>query len=144
MRVSNGGLTNYIKDYSCISRHPATYLCLCTPTPVQTHHKEQSRVKMCSLEFPLWLSGFRTWLVPMASLSGLRIQPVSCSIDRSCGLDLALLWLWCRPAAAATIWPLAWEPPYAASTAQKEGRKEGRKEGKEKENGALDFLQNLI
>ena len=30
-------------------------------------------------------------------------------------LDLALLWLWCRPAAEAPIRPLAWEPPYAAS-----------------------------
>ena len=27
--------------------------------------------------------------------------------------DLALLWLWCRPAATALIGPLAWEPPYA-------------------------------
>ena len=24
-----------------------------------------------------------------------------------------LLWLWCRPAAVAAIWPLAWELPYA-------------------------------
>ena len=24
------------------------------------------------------------------------------------------LWLWCRLAASALIWPLAWEPPYAA------------------------------
>ena len=29
--------------------------------------------------------------------------------------DLALLWLWCRPAATAPIRPLAWEPPYATS-----------------------------
>ena len=29
------------------------------------------------------------------------------------GLDPALLWLWHRPAAAALIRPLAWEPPYA-------------------------------
>ena len=27
--------------------------------------------------------------------------------------DLVLPWLWCRPAAAAPIPPLAWEPPYA-------------------------------
>ena len=27
----------------------------------------------------------------------------------------ALLWLWCRLAAAALIQPLAWEPPYAKS-----------------------------
>ena len=33
--------------------------------------------------------------------------------------DPALLWLWCRPAAAALIQPLAWEPPYAASAALK-------------------------
>ena len=33
------------------------------------------------------------------------------------GLDLAWLWLWCRPAAAAPIRPLAWEPPYAVHMA---------------------------
>ena len=27
--------------------------------------------------------------------------------------DLALPWLWCRPAATALIHPLAWEPLYA-------------------------------
>ena len=31
--------------------------------------------------------------------------------------DLVLLWLWCRPAAAAPILPLAWEPPYATCEA---------------------------
>ena len=34
-------------------------------------------------------------------------------------MDLALLWLWCRPAAIALIRPLAWEPPYAAGGALK-------------------------
>ena len=32
---------------------------------------------------------------------------------------LALLWLWCRPAAVAPIGPLAWEPPYAMGAALK-------------------------
>ena len=32
------------------------------------------------------------------------------SCGRKCGLDLVLLWLWCRPAVAAPIQPLAWEP----------------------------------
>ena len=41
------------------------------------------------------------------------------SIVTSCSSDLALLWLWCRPAAAAPIGPLAWEPPYAAGAAPK-------------------------
>ena len=38
---------------------------------------------------------------------------MSCSIGHRYGLDSALLWLWCRPAATAPIRPLAWEPPYA-------------------------------
>ena len=33
--------------------------------------------------------------------------------------DLALLWLWCRPAAVALIKPLTWKPPYAAGVALK-------------------------
>ena len=33
--------------------------------------------------------------------------------------DLALLWLWCRPATVAPIRPLAWEPPYAVDAALK-------------------------
>ena len=36
---------------------------------------------------------------------------VSCGIGRRSGsnLDVVLLWLWCRPVAAAAIRPLAWE-----------------------------------
>ena len=37
--------------------------------------------------------------------------------------DLALLWLWCRPAVVALIQPLAWEPPYAAHSALKSIKK---------------------
>ena len=33
--------------------------------------------------------------------------------------DLALLWLWCRPAVIAPIRPLVWEPPYATGAALK-------------------------
>ena len=39
---------------------------------------------------------------------------MSCGVGRRGGLDMALLWLWHRPAATAPIRPLAWEPPYAA------------------------------
>ena len=42
---------------------------------------------------------------------------VSCGVGCRCGLDPALLWLWCRPAATAPIRPLAWEPPYATGSA---------------------------
>ena len=39
-----------------------------------------------------------------------------------CVKELALLWLWHRPAAVAPIGPLAWEPPYAAGAALKSQR----------------------
>ena len=38
---------------------------------------------------------------------------MSCGIGRRWVLDLALLWMWYRPATAALIGPLAWELPYA-------------------------------
>ena len=44
---------------------------------------------------------------------------VSCGVGQRLSLDLALLWLWCRPAAVAPIQPLAWEPPYAVCAALK-------------------------
>ena len=39
------------------------------------------------------------------------------------GSDLGLLWLWCRSAAVARIWPLAWEFPHAMGAALKEKKK---------------------
>ena len=52
---------------------------------------------------------------------------MSCDAGHRCGPDLALLWLWCRPAGAALIGTLAWERPHAAGVALK--RKEKRREG---------------
>ena len=50
----------------------------------------------------------------LALLSGLRIcVAVSYSVGFRQGIDLILLWLWLRPAAASPIRPLAWEIPYA-------------------------------
>ena len=48
---------------------------------------------------------------------------MSCSVDRRCGPDLKLLWLWYRPVAAAPIQPLAWELPSASGTASKRKKK---------------------
>ena len=39
---------------------------------------------------------------------------MSCGVGCRHGSDLAVLWLWHRPAATAPILLLAWEPPYAA------------------------------
>ena len=48
---------------------------------------------------------------------------MSCSVGHRHGLDLMLLWLWCRPAAVALIRPLDWEPPYATDVALKSRKK---------------------
>ena len=68
-------------------------------------------------KFLLWPNGLTIWLVSvrkrvwsLASLSGLSLA-TSCSVDCRCSLDLALLWLWHRPTAAAQIWPLADSTP---------------------------------
>ena len=49
---------------------------------------------------------------------------VSCGVGCKYGLDLALLWLWHRPAAAAPVQPLAWELLYAAGAGLKKKKKE--------------------
>ena len=50
---------------------------------------------------------------------------MSCGIGRRRGSDPAMLWLWLRLAAAASIRPLAWEPPYAVGAALKRPKKNG-------------------
>ena len=47
----------------------------------------------------------------------------SCGVGHRCGSDPVLLWQWCRQAAAASIRPLAWEPPYASGAALKRQKK---------------------
>ena len=64
-----------------------------------------------------------------------RNHEIACSIP---GLahwvkDLALLWLWHRPAAVAPVRPLAWEPPYASSATLKKKAKKDQK-NKQKKN----------
>ena len=51
---------------------------------------------------------------------------VSCGVGHRRSLDPVLLWLWLwhRPAAAALIQPLAWEPPYAVGVALKSKNKQ--------------------
>ena len=44
---------------------------------------------------------------------------MSCGVGYRGSSDSALLWLWCRLAAAAPIQPLAWELPHAACAAIK-------------------------
>ena len=44
---------------------------------------------------------------------------MSCGVGHRNSSDLALLWLWHRPAATALIQPLAWELPCAMGAALK-------------------------
>ena len=53
---------------------------------------------------------------------------VNCGVGHRRGSDL--VWLWCRPVAVALIGPLAWEPPYAASTVLKSQKKKKKKSKK--------------
>ena len=52
---------------------------------------------------------------------------MSCDVGRRRGLDLALLWLWHRPAATALIQLLAWEPPCAMGVAQETAKRQKKK-----------------
>ena len=60
---------------------------------------------------------------------------MSCGVGRRCGLDLALPWLWCRPAAAALIRLLAWEPPHASGSALKRQTKQNKNKNKKTVSG---------
>ena len=53
---------------------------------------------------------------------------MSCGIGPRYGLNPTLLWLWCRLAVVAPIWPLAQEPPYAVSVAIKSKKKKTNKQ----------------
>ena len=73
-----------------------------------------------------WLGTMRFQVRSLALLSDLRI--CHCHelwVGRRHGSDLALLWLWYRPADTTPIQPLAWESPYATGAALK--RKEKKK-----------------
>ena len=55
---------------------------------------------------------------------------MGCGAGRRRGSDPKLLW--CRPAAIAPIGPLAWEPPYAAGTAQEMAKRQNKTKTKQK------------
>ena len=53
---------------------------------------------------------------------------MNCGVGHSCRSDLALLWLWCTPAATTPVQPLAWEPPYAADvTLERQNKNKSQK-----------------
>ena len=100
-------------------------------------------------EFLSWLCSkearvtMRMQVQSLVLLSGLRMW---CWHELQCRLKTwlrsQLLWLLCRLAAVALIWPLAWECPYAASKALK--RKKKKKKSQEKlENSFIETKAQL-
>ena len=77
----------------------------------------------------IWLGNtrFDPWPRSVGWGSGIA---VSCDLGRRCSSDSVLLWLWCRPAAVALIWSLAWEPPYTAGVALKKKQQQQKKKQK--------------
>ena len=67
---------------------------------------------------------------------------MSCGVGLRPGSDPTLLWLWCRPAATASIGPLAWEPPYASGVALEKGKKTKQKKKKKRERENGKYLEN--
>jgi len=57
---------------------------------------------------------------------------VSCGVGLRCSSDPTLLWLWCRPAAAALIRFLAWKLPCAVGLALKRPKKKKKKKKERK------------
>ena len=69
----------------------------------------------------------------LVSLNGLRIwhcHELWCRLQTQLGS--LLLWLWCKPAAAAPIRPLAWEPPYAVGAALEKTKDKNKQTDKTK------------
>ena len=69
-----------------------------------------------------WGHRFNSWPHTVGLGSGIG---VNCRIGCRRGSDRVLLWLWCRP--VAPIWPLAWEPQFAAGVALKRQKKKKKK-----------------
>ena len=69
---------------------------------------------------------------------------MSCGVDHRCGLGLVLPWLWLWLAAIAPIRPLAWEPPYATSVAQKEQKTNKKKKKKKKKKKCMVSYKQAV
>ena len=93
--------------------------------------KEMKGVPTVAQQKQIWLVSMRTQVRALARYVGyISDTAMSCGVGCTRSLDLALVWLWRRSAATARIWPLAWEPLYAASTALKRWKKKKRKKRK--------------
>ena len=93
------------------------------------------------MQFPLWPSGNEPdihedagWIPGLAQWIKGSSVAMSYGVGHRHSSDLASLWLWPGPAAAAPIGPLAWNLPYATGAALKRQKRKR----KEKKNMGLD------
>jgi len=68
---------------------------------------------------------------------------MSCDVGLRRGSDLALLWLWHKPVATASIRPLAWEPSYAESMVLKRPKKKSWNDDSELGGVMVNFMCQL-
>ena len=105
---------------------------VCSPIVTSEVHRETpGQIKdLQEMEFPLWLSRLRNWCFlseDTGSIPGLAqwVKDLAPQQAAVCVADVALIqvfrWLWCRPAAAALIQPVALL--YVSSVAIKEKKK---------------------
>ena len=73
------------------------------------------------------IPGFHQWVKDLVLL-------LNCGVRHWHGSGLALLWLWCRQAAEALTWPLAWKLTYATGV--------GLKKTKNKIKNKNDLVKN--
>ena len=106
------------------------------------HKNCLQRVPIVAQRKWIWLVTMRFHVRSLASLSGLRIRccwELWCRSKTRLGSCIAVAL--CRPAAVASIWLLAWEPPYAAGAALKSKSK--TKQNKTKQN-CLQYFPSLL
>ena len=65
---------------------------------------------------------------------------MSCGVGCRRGSDLALLWLWCRPAATAANWT----PSLGTSLCSRCNHRKGKKKRKEKEKRTIEKTEGSI
>ena len=67
---------------------------------------------------------------------------MSCVVHRR-GLDLVLLWRWCRSAAVAPIQPLAWELPHAVDESLK-AKRERQTDRQTQDQESLGYVPRTV
>ena len=107
------------------------------------HYRNPWGISVLALQIknPTVSMNIQVWFPASLSVLGQSDIALSCSVGCRYCSDLALLWLWCRLIAAASIWPLARELPYCTEWLKKK-KKERKKEKKKRRNPWYSWFGN--